>query len=99
MESGNETRTHRLRNQLPYSETGCRDVTRPLTLVVDEYVNRPGVRKRAIYCLSPTHGSRRIIGCPSSFFSCQNLSPRGIMSSTSRASTAFSLDFTMFALT
>lgn len=45
------------------------------------------------------HGSRRIIGCPSSFFSGQNLSPRGIISSTKRASRAFSVGLTMLALT
>lgn len=38
-----------MRDQLPYSETGCRNVTRALSLVMDEYVNRPaGIRKRAI---------------------------------------------------
>lgn len=59
---------------------------------------RKFVNTATLYTLS-THGSRRIIGCPSSVWSCQKRNPRGIISSTRRESTAFSPALTMLAFT
>lgn len=92
---------YRLRDKLSDGEATRSDIVCSLAVIVDKNVDRSTSDQLSASArlVHQTHGSRRIIGWPFSPFSCQNLRPRGIISSTSLASVAFSDVLTMFALT